>query len=460
LSLTLPADAPSAAERIFSDAVERAARQPAGRLALALHLSRLRYPGPRPYHLRVARALMEGAAQRVGGQVFAMRNGDMVLLGTSGAGGQPHLAELTGALERLYEPEGLGQPALTTFWRLPDQLAALRDYAASRAAAHADAEAVAHEQDAGSEATGPPRVTAASFDLDRARAHFPSLMMQQTAIMVRPEQPGGAGARQSLGGRLAPLYRDVILSPEALATLPGLGEAMADPYLRRHLTQALEPLVIGWLARELACDGRLIRPARLLSIALHVRLGPASILSASFAQLAAEAARAGIRLGVEVTPMDFATDPALSQSAQQVLRLHGVDMVLGGLEAAALTLLDLSALAPALIKVNWSERVGQAGAGRAAVEAAVASIGPARIVLARADSEDALVWGQANGVTRYQGYFLDAVQAASRMAICHSAKCCSLRQCINRGVALAPELRAACGNPMLLDLGGTRPAAP
>jgi hypothetical protein len=68
-------------ERMLLDALERALRAPRGKLAVALHLSRLR-PPPRPYHARIALALMQDTAQRTGGQVFTMRNTDLVLLCT------------------------------------------------------------------------------------------------------------------------------------------------------------------------------------------------------------------------------------------------------------------------------------------------------------------------------------------------------------------------------------------
>jgi hypothetical protein len=89
---------------------------------------------------------------------------------------------------------------------------------------------------------------------------------------------------------------------------------------------------------------------------------------------------------------------------------------------------------------------------KAAIDAAIARLTPARIVLARAETEEALVWGQSRGITRYQGFYLDAVRAAGRIAVCHSARVCTLRQCVTRAGALNAAVRGACGNPGLLDI--------
>src|ERR1019366_417693 len=67
-------------ERQLLDAAQRLARRPQGWTALALHLSRLRPPAPRPHHRRIAQAMLQDAARRHDGQVHALRNGDIVLL--------------------------------------------------------------------------------------------------------------------------------------------------------------------------------------------------------------------------------------------------------------------------------------------------------------------------------------------------------------------------------------------
>src|ERR1700733_11141406 len=85
LSAGHPHDHPDAAAgsrggRALLDSAERALRAPTGKLAVALHLARLRAPAPRPHHVRIARAMLTNTAQRYGGQVFPLNNGDLILL--------------------------------------------------------------------------------------------------------------------------------------------------------------------------------------------------------------------------------------------------------------------------------------------------------------------------------------------------------------------------------------------
>jgi DNA-binding winged helix-turn-helix (wHTH) protein len=69
-----------AGELLLADVLEREARAPQGRIAVVVRLSRLPPPGPRPYHRRVARALLEDCAQRHGGQVLQLCTGQLEAL--------------------------------------------------------------------------------------------------------------------------------------------------------------------------------------------------------------------------------------------------------------------------------------------------------------------------------------------------------------------------------------------
>ncbi len=86
-----------------------------------------------------------------------------------------------------------------------------------------------------------------------------------------------------------------------------------------------------------------------------------------------------------------------------------------------------------------------------------------RIVLHRAETEAAVTWGQAQGISRFQGRHVDAMLGAGRILHCPLSRGCTLRQCIERGAAIADVGRSGCGNTALLDgadvslRGGRRP---
>jgi len=105
-------------------------------------------------------------------------------------------------------------------------------------------------------------------------------------------------------------------------------------------------------------------------------------------------------------------------------------------------------LEPDLVKLDWSPRLPEAGS---AVDQAVMALGGSRVVLHRAETEEALSWGMAHGIRRFQGRHVDAMLAAGRIGACAHGGGCSLRQCIERASATGPGGRAGCNNPTLLD---------
>ncbi len=114
--------------RHLLDAVERASRAPQGRMALVLHLSHMRSPAPRAHHRRIARAVMDDAAQRHAGQVFALHNDDLLLLFRSNDAG----AAITESLARLFSIDVPDPAGVTTLWSLARDAGAVRQYVRAR----------------------------------------------------------------------------------------------------------------------------------------------------------------------------------------------------------------------------------------------------------------------------------------------------------------------------------------
>ncbi len=439
---------PAGAGRALLDALDRFLRAPRGKFALALHLSLLKTPALLPVHTRIALALMQDAAQRLGGQVFPMRNADLVLLvgGQEGTGtpGPPAPFPLPDALRDLF---GASAPAfsLTTIWMLERDADALQTYVAL-----CEAEPAAFD---GSRDEPTPSHGLAALEA-RLRATDPrTLLVQQTAVQLRP------GRGLPLSARLSPVFRELIATPQSPRTEADPDpqtSLVADAAIHRHLAAGLQARILALLLADLTTQGPLTRPARLAGIPIHVNLAPPAIVGPDFARLAQAAAAAGSRFAVEITAADAAADPALTEFAARVLAQARFPLVLDGLVHDGLILIRPDALPLAWVKLAWSPRLADGPpSALARIDAAIAAIGPGRIVLQNADGEAAMVWGQSRGLNTFQGPYLDAVQAASRIAICHSARACTLRQCTNRALALSPALRLGCGNPALLDMGAS-----
>jgi hypothetical protein len=187
---------------------------------------------------------------------------------------------------------------------------------------------------------------------------------------------------------------------------------------------------------------------------LHLNLTPASILSDPFARFAAGCRAAGATIGVELDLLEAGADPEGYDHARQRLANAGMTLILDGVTHLLLLLSCPETLSPDLLKLTWSPRMTELGTEEQGVLAAsLLRIGPERIVLQRADSEVALQWGLARGISRFQGRHVDAMLAVSRMLACPAQNGCSLRQCVERETATGPAGRVGCLNPALLDAG-------
>lgn len=449
-----PVSALAAGEQLLADAAERALHAPRGKIALALHLSRLTPPAPHAHHTRVALSLLQDSAERHDGHVFAMRNGDIVLLCSApvdvpaGLRGQPFPQSLQTALTQLFGATASDTQGLATLWRLETQSAAFRAYVADRQA----------EPPPPSQANDPATYNEAAVEALESlltSGNVSDLLAQQTAIQLRP------GKTLPLAARLVPLFRELTFARAALTQRHDTDGALDDPFLFRHFAATLDARMLEHVLADLAAAGRLTRPALALQFPLNLNMTLESIVSPAFARLVQGAKRYNLSVGVEISLMEATADLSLMEYAATLLSRAGFTLLLDGLDHIALAMTHPAALQPDLVKLIWSPRMLDLPPDmQSALDAAIARLGPGRVVLHRAESEAALAWGQARGITRYQGFFLDAVQAAARIAVCHSARACSLSQCTMRAGTLNPAQRSGCGNPGLLDMAPSPPTGP
>eukprot|EP01037_Dinobryon_pediforme_P009365 gene9365-9445_t len=485
---------------LLHEEVMRLCRAPAGRVAVVLHLSRLVPPAPRPYHIRIARALLQDTAARHGGQMFTLGNGDMVLLCTttppppeiSGVRPRGCLAadpeELPSILSRLLRADTRPAEDNVNLWRLDGPMAELTAYLLARM-----------QEPEGAERASPDKwgdrpskkARAMIIDEDAAgqisvinalgqmidESEIGDLMQRQSAVLFGP----GAAHREAAGG-LRPIFQEVTVSMAALearhhsiasdarfaASEPTrIGAATQDPFLMRHLAGRLDRRVLQVLLQEIAQGGPLdiLRGAAggAGAPAMNLNLTIPSVLSPEFARLATTCAAAEVPLGIEISLIEAMLDPLRFASARAVLAEHGLTLVLDDVSHTVLAISRPGALLPDLIKLEWSPRLSDlADPDRAVIDGAIADIDPARIVLHRAETEAALRWGVARGIRRFQGRHVDAMLGASRIVACAQSEGCALRQCVERASAIGRAGRAGCRNLILLDLGTPQasPSAP
>ena len=421
------------------DRVERILRAPAGRLAgwalLALHLSRIPPPGARSHHRRVVAAVLDDAAGRYEGQVFALAGGDIALLFRPNGS----VTALLDVLARLFRADVPDAATLYSLWPLPEAGAPMLAFVM----------AGVREGDRTAPVPEPLSSTTAIAAMDGIvqTGMLSDLMHRQTAVLLRP---GRSVA-------VVPLFREVAIATAVLEARIAGSHATADPFLFAHLAVRLDHRMLHDLRHDIPAGGLL--SMGLGSASLHINMTLAGILSQGFADFAAaspKAIAAGLRIGVEVPFVEAFADIKSFIVARERLRLAGLHLVLDGISHQALAVTCPGVLAPSLVKLTWSPAMQDAGP---ALGAAVARLGPDRIVLHRSDGEAAIAWGMAHGISRFQGRYIDTMLAAERLRSCVSASHCTLRQCRERASATGAAGRVGCRNPRLLDLGAPVPVA-
>jgi hypothetical protein len=427
------------AERQLREEGERALRNPHGKLLLVLHISRL--PAPKSHHVRVARVLLQDIAQRHGGQVFGMRNNDLVLLCNEAGSAQsssPYAPEgLPQTLDRLFGAELPVAGGLTSLWALEFEPNALQTALANR-------DDTGRDMIQGGFARSQP-VGLAALQEVVAKAPLAGLLMQQTGISLSSDR------HLSVAARLNPVFQQVSFDLSRLNVGPLLAEAVGDPFLSHHFAELLDARLLRLLEEDLIADGPLLHSATHYRLPVMCELGSRSIVSPAFANFARLAAASGVLLWILVAFPVAGADLNLFAHARSVLKLANARLLLNRFEAAALSLVRPSCLQADMIVLEWQSSLPFAMPDRRRLNDWAGA--HTRIVLAGVESEAALAWGQTVGIGLFQGVFLDQIQAATRMQGCHSATACTLGQCRTRAAALTMPGRAGCANPALLSSG-------
>lgn len=194
---------------------------------------------------------------------------------------------------------------------------------------------------------------------------------------------------ERVGGRLALAWDKRHLSIGELGATLAPGHAVqADPWLFRRLTRTLDRRMLALLASA----GEL-RGAGPFSLNLNV----ASLLSPEFLRFdAALPAPLRGRVVLDLDLSDILADPAAFAFARDFARTRSYRLLLRGVDAALLPVLALDRMELDLVQLRWSAELARLGP-------AELPVAPGRLVLGRADAAEALAWGDACGITLFQG---------------------------------------------------------
>ena len=416
-------------EHLLLDAAERVGRIRDGRVAVHLHLSRLKPQNRQEGYLRVAGRMLEPMVSAYRGQIFLLSNADIVFIIN-----QPSPIDLKDHIHRLRglfakdplsnDDSGDGMDLFCTIYDLTFDF---EPFMAMAQTALADARGRGRVQQA-AELKPLDAVTLAGV-LERLT------MLDATPFVRRQSAIALSGAHAEV------IFQEFFVSVGDLqrAIAPDVN-LLSNRWMFQHLSNTLDRRLLEALRRM-----RLTKAPP----ALHVNLNIGSLQDLAF-QALDQSLPEGVGLGVEVQILDVLADSRAFFEAHRKLKERGRHLIIDGLNEATLTFMEVGRTGADLYKLDWSPELREEHR-RDAVMAALKHVDPSKLLLARCDSEAAIAWGVDHGLEKFQGRYIEAMLAATTMGVCDKAAACTLAQCTARHAVIAGSLRQECGNNQMLD---------
>lgn len=366
------------------------------RRAVHIHLSRLRAHNRRSHHLRIAAMTFTSLAQSVEGQIFALSNADLVFVCKSGP--REEIEEIVEKVRYLFNDDPLvqndssSQSSFCSWYHLANDfdafLTTVRDLSN---AARDERDATAANPKAGLVPITPKAL--AKIEVSLRSVDISSLLRRQPICAVLPGRP-----------KPEPIFTELYVSIADLqeAIAPNV-DLLADRWLFQYLTQTLDKRVLSHLTRERTTEFR---------GALSININMATLLSPEFIEFDSHlsAAECGT-IAIELQSFDIIADMGSFHFICDYLRDRGYRLCFDGLTHLTLQYIDRQRMGMDLLKVRWSTDMADylARGYLEELKELVARAGEGRIILCHSDSQEAISFGHAMGISLFQGRHVDAL---------------------------------------------------
>ena len=387
-------------EEVLLDYARRLSRFRAGRLAIHVHLSRLRPYNRRSHHLRIAASSLETMVRRFEGAMFRLIGGDLFAIcnGASVA----EIDEYVLRIRYLFSEDPLlsgqeqGDREFCTWFEIEQEYNSFLDHVTglleSREAHDLE---LRDGEPATTERESPP---APPLDPTRLATIINSIAQSDLSSMLR-RQPVCAVVSRS---QPKIIFHELYISIEDLRmTLLPSHDILANRWLFQDLTRHLDTRMIALLIKS---DDTTLRQS--FSINLNIE----TVLSPNFLSFdAALKARARRTIMIELQLIDIFADVGNFLFARDFLHDRGYRICLNGTTHLSLPFVDRQRLAIDLVKLQWSPDLeDQLSDIRGQdLRASVRDLAPERLILSHCDSEAAFAFGRSLGIAMYQGFHLD-----------------------------------------------------
>jgi EAL domain-containing protein (putative c-di-GMP-specific phosphodiesterase class I) len=381
-------------ETLLVDTLDRMRRNPEGRKVVHLRLSNLLPHNRTAVRLKILARMFRSLESGRQIQMFPITNGDLVIIVNAGA--QRDVQNIVHRIRTLFESDpvtiGEGEQDRFVAWYDLNLDAPMAIHAAQELRTQAQASSAASAAP-----MLPPLAPALLDDVQKklAFANVVPFVRDQPVLSVNPTTYEAAIEFVEFFLSVGDLQR------AAAPTINLLG----DRSLFQDLSRTMDQRMLETVARA---------PHAREAPAISLNLNLETVITSSFGTFL-ERIGPDHKIIVEVQAMDVFTNLGMYLDVQGALKGLNHALLIDGMTVSALRLLNVSQLKPDYVKVAYAPEMEVVGRGSAkVVQELVAAMGEGKVILSRCESPNALSLGLKNGISLFQGRFLDSLKSGKR----------------------------------------------
>lgn len=392
-------------ETILLDKLTRIEENPAGYFAVHMHLSELRPSNRQPHFISIAARAFDNLVNGADAVIYDMMNQDLVLVchDVLVEDIDPYISKVKTLFNE--DPLTLDEDEYEDQFSTWYDLSSREDFAAFLSAitelsVYAEnkieeiKKTTAEQEGHGS---GDP-LTAKNLAAINQKLHstrIADLIRQQACVRIAP---GKAGEM---------VFHEHFIAMAELKdrVSPGVN-LFTSPWLFQYLTETLDKRMLAVIGRKNFAE---------VKDPISINLNIATALSRDFAVFNKAVGDQAKKLVIEFQIIDIFSDMNTYGYARDMLQDRGYRVLVDGVNPLSLQFFDPATLRPDFIKIGWGKEFEQETDNEsrlATFKQTVKHAGPDSVILSRVDTEKAVKWGLALGISRFQGYFIDKLVMA------------------------------------------------
>ncbi len=372
------------------DTLDRVRRNPEGRKAVHIRLSKLLPANRTPVRIKIVTRMFRALESGRQAQIFILSNDDLALIINGGA--QRDVNNIVLRVRKLFE----GDPVTLDDADGNDQFIAWYDLALDAAVAIHAAQQLRQEAQIApprAQAAQLPAITPATLDEVQKKLAFANVapfVRDQVALRINPQTKEAS----------IEFYEFFLSVGDLQRTIAPNINLFGDRSLFQDLSRTMDVRMLETVLRHPQARGT---PCISLNLNLETILTPAF---GTFVQHLEK----GQKVIVEVSAADLLTNIGMYVDVRNVMASMGHAILIDGLTTTTIEMLDVAAMKPDYIKIVWAPELLDVTnpAGNANTSAMIAEIGAEKTILSRCESAAALSWGLKTGICVFQGHFLDS----------------------------------------------------